>query len=295
MRKNIIINAILLLILFFLFNNQNIIINSTIYSSYLFISKVLPFFLPIFIISKLLINYNFPYYISKLFNNNIYIYILIISFISGSPNNAILIKDLLNNNIINKELANKYIKCSFFQNPLFLYTLLKTIFNTKLAVLIIFSQILSNIIIYLIKPLKNNNNIIKVESKPFDSVLITSIKEAINILLYIYLTIVLFNIVIQLIPNNLNNFIGIFEITNGLNYLINKNQNIIIKLLLCIIYISYGGLAINLQIKSVLNDTLIDYNNFLISRFYQLILMIIILFFACSFNYIHSVFSLIMI
>lgn len=294
MKKNIIINVILLFIVYFLFSNQNIIINSTIFSSYLFISKVLPFFLPIFIISKLLINYNFPYYIAKIFKNNIYVYILVISFISGSPNNAILIRDLLNNNIIDKELANKYIKCSFFQNPLFLYTMLKTIFNHKLAIFIIISQILSNIIIYLIKPIKNNN-IVKINSKRFNEVLINSINEIINILLYIYLTIVLFNIIIQLIPNNLNNFIGIFEITNGLNYLIGNGQNTIIKLILCIIYISFGGLAINLQIKSVLNDTLINYNNFLISRFYQIIIMFIILFLTYCFNYIYSIFILFMI
>ena len=277
MKKNIFIYIIILFIIHYLFINQDLIVNATISSSYLFINKVLPFFLPMFIISKILINYNFPYLISKIFKNNIYVYILLISFLSGSPNNAIVIKDLLNKNIINIEQANKYIKCSFFQNPLFLFTILKTIFNTKLAILIIISQILSNILIYLIKPIKNTN-ISKIKSLSFSDILVKSINEVINILLYIYITILLFNMIITILPNELNNFIGIIELTNGLNYLITSNSNIIIKLILTIIYISFGGLAINIQIKSVLKDTNILYSNFLISRFYQIILFLLIFF-----------------
>ena len=276
MKKNILIYIIVLFIIHLLFINQELLVNATLYSSNLFINKILPFFLPIFIISKILINYNFPYYISKLFKNNIYVYILLISIISGSPNNAIVIKDLLKNNIINEEQANKYIKCSFFQNPLFIFTMVKSIFNTKLAIIIILIQIISNIIIYLIKPIKNNN-VIKIKSLNIGDLITNSINEIINILLYIYITIILFNMIIIILPNNLNNFIGIFEITSGLNYLITSNINNITKIILTIIYISFGGLAINLQIKSVLKDTNILYSNFLISRFYQMMIMFIII------------------
>ncbi len=274
MKKNILIYIITIFFIYFTFINQTLIVNAVINSSLLFLTKVLSFFLPMYIISKILINYNFPVYISKLFNNNIYVYILLISFISGSPNNAILIKDLLNKNIITINEANKYIKCSFFQNPLFLYTIISNIFNNKIAIIIIISQILSNIILYLIKPIKSKyTNIIK--SISLSDLLVKTINESINILLYIYLSIVLFNIVIVLIPNSLSNFIGILEITSGLNYLIISNNTILIKLLLTIIYISFGGLAIHLQIKSVLKDTNILYSNFLLSRFYQMIIMIL--------------------
>lgn len=274
MKKNILIYIITIFFIYFTFINQTLIVNAVINSSLLFLTKVLPFFLPMYIISKILINYNFPVYISKLFNNNIYVYILLISFISGSPNNAILIKDLLNKNIITINEANKYIKCSFFQNPLFLYTMISNIFNNKIAIIIIISQILSNIILYLIKPIKSKyTNIIK--SISLSDLLVKTINESINILLYIYLSIVLFNIIIVLIPNSLSNFIGILEITSGLNYLIISNNTILIKLLLTIIYISFGGLAIHLQIKSVLKDTNILYSNFLLSRFYQMIIMIL--------------------
>ena len=278
MKKNIIIYTITFIFILLTFTNQTLIVNSVINSSQLFLTKVLPFFLPMFIISKILINYNFPVYISKLFKNNICVYILLISFISGSPNNAILIKDLLNKNIISISEANKYIKCSFFQNPLFLYTMISTLFNKKIAVIIIISQLLSNIIIYLIKPIKNNNiNIIK--SINISDLIVKTINESINILLYVYISIVLFNIIIVLLPSNLSNFIGIFEITSGLNYLIISNNNYIIRLILTIIYISFGGLAIHIQIKSVIKDTNILYSNFLLSRFYQMLFISLLLYY----------------
>lgn len=271
MKKNVFIYIITFIFIYLIFNKQQIIANVVINSSILFLNKVLPFFLPMFIISKVLINYNFPYYISKLFKNNIYIYILIISFLSGSPNNAILLKDLLSKNIITVDEANKYIKCSFFQNPLFLYTMLSTLFNQKIALLFIISQLLSNIILYLIKPIKNSN-IKYTNPLNMPDLFVKTINDSINIMLFIYITIIIFNIIVILLPNSLSNFIGIFEITSGLNYLITIN-NINIKLILAIIYISFGGLAIHTQIKSVIKDTNILYSNFLISRFYQMIMM----------------------
>ena len=271
MKKNFIIYIIAILLIYYTFNNQQLIVNSVINSSTLYLYKVLPFFLPMYIISKILINYNFPYYISKLFNNNIYVYILIISFLSGCPNNAIIIKDLLNNNIINTNEANKYIKCSFFQNPLFLTSILSAIFNKKIAISIIITQVLSNILIYLIKPIKNSN-INKTNTIKLSDLISNTINDSIKILLNIYITIIIFNILSILLPKYLSGFIGIFEITGGLNYLIISNYNYIIKIILTLIYISFGGLAINIQIKSVLKDTNILYSNFLLSRFYQIIL-----------------------
>lgn len=275
MKKNILIYLIVFIYIYLLFTNQELITYAVLNSSYLFLNKILPFFIPIYIISKILINYNFAYYISKLFKNNIFIYIFLISFLSGSPNNGVIIKDLLNNNVISINQANKYIKCTFFQNPLFIYTMFSSIFNKKIAIVIIISQIISNIIIYLIKPIKCNK-VIKIKSISLSNLLTNIINDLINTLLYIYLSIIIFNIITIILPTYLNNFIGIFEITNGLNYLAITNMNNTSKLILSIIYISFGGLAIHLQIKSVLKDTNISYNNFFKSRFYQMIIMILI-------------------
>ncbi len=287
MKKNFVIITIFILLIFYLFTNQYLISNSIIKTSYLFINKVLPTLLPMFIISKILINYNFAYYISKIFKNNIYIYILVISFLTGCPNNVILINDLLEKKIITLNEANKYIKCSFFNNPLFLYSMLSAVFNNKIAILIIIIQVLSNIIIYLIHPIKNNN-IVKIKTIDFNTVLIESIQKVSILLLNIYITILIFNIIIVLIPNKLNCLIGIFEITQGLNYLSNSNIYFINKIMLSIIYISFGGLCIHIQIKSVLKDTQINYYNFFISRFYAIIISMILMLPHMVYLVIHS-------
>ena len=273
MKKNIFIVSFCIIIIYYLFKYNEIISISIISSSYLFLSKILVSILPIMIISKILINYNFPYYISKLFNNNIYVYILIISFLSGSPNNVILLKDLLNKNIISLKQANTYIKCSSFLNPLFLYVMLNNLFNIKISILIISIQILSNIIIYLFNPIKSKT-IIKTNPQSFNKIFINSIKEAISVLENIYITIIIFNIIIVLLPKYLSSFIGLLEVSQGLNYLNNININIIYKLLLSIIYISFGGLSIHLQIKSIIDNTNINYNNYFIGRIYSVVLSI---------------------
>ena len=66
MKKNILIYSFTIFFIYLLFNNQQLIVNAVINSSILFLTKVLPFFLPMYIISKILINYNFPVVISKL-------------------------------------------------------------------------------------------------------------------------------------------------------------------------------------------------------------------------------------
>ena len=273
MKKNLFIISICFIVIYYLFKYSDIISISIINTSYLFLSKIVPSILPIFIISKILINYNLPYYLSKIFHNNIYIYILIISLLSGSPNNVVLLNDLLHKKIISTKEANTYIKCSFFQNPLFIYIMIKNIFNTKIAIIVILIQIFSNIIIYLTNPIKNNN-IIKIKQDKLINTLINSIKDSINILETIYITIVIFNIIIIILPSSLSPLIGLLEVTQGLNYLSNININYIYKIILTTIYISFGGLSIHIQIKSIIDED-INYNNFLIGRIYQIIISLI--------------------
>ena len=273
--KKFIINFILIIFIYLILKN-NVLISINILSiSKIFISRILPYFISMFIISKLLINYNFVYYISKLFNNNIYVYVFLLSFISGNPNNIYIIKDLLNKGIINKIDANKLVKCTSYTNPLFLYSMLSSIFNNKIAIRLIVIQIISNSIIYLFNRVKINK-VIKVESKPFNDILLDSIKDGINVLENIYLIIIVFNIIISVMPSYLNYFIGLLEITKGLDYL-RYLDSYYIKLILCIIYISFGGLSINMQIKSALKGTDINFLDYLLARLFLIVISISIL------------------
>ena len=275
MKRNIPIIIISCGFIYLLFTKQNILSLSVVYSSKLFLTKIMPTILPLYIISKILINYNVPYYIAKIFHNNLYGYIFFMGMISGCPNNAIMIKDLLNKEIINIKQANKYIMCSFFSNPLFLYMMLSNVFNVKITILIIMSHYLANIIIYLINPC-NNVNIIKVIPLKFNTLIVNSIKSASNLFMNIYITIVFFNIIIYLIPSILLPFNGLIELTQGLNNLNFINYNINIKILLALIYISFGGLSIIFQTLNVLSETKIESRLFIKSRFYQIFISILI-------------------
>ena len=72
MKKNIPIIIISCGFIYLLFTKQNILSLSVVYSSKLFLTKIMPTILPLYIISKILINYNVPYYIAKIFHNNLY-------------------------------------------------------------------------------------------------------------------------------------------------------------------------------------------------------------------------------
>ena len=275
MKRNIPIIIISCGFIYLLFTKQSVISLSVINSSKLFLIKIMPSILPLFIMSKILINYNIPYYVAKLFHHNMYGYIFFMGMISGCPNNAIMIKDLLENKLINIKQANKYIMCSFFSNPLFLYTILINIFNIKITIIIIGSHYLANLFIYLIKPCKNHN-IRKIEPIKFNVLIVNTIKSASVIFTNIYITIVIFNILIYLLPKALLPLNGLIELTQGLNYLQYINYSLNIKIILALIYISFGGLSIIFQTLNVLSETKIESRLFIKSRFYQIIISIVI-------------------
>ena len=63
---------------------------------------------------------------------------------------------------------------------------------------------------------------------------------------------------------------GILEITTGLNLIIHSFTNY--KLLLSIIIINFGGLSIYSQIKSILEDTNINFINYFKGRLLQILI-----------------------
>ena len=91
-------------------------------------------------------------------------------------------------------------------------------------------------------------------------------------------TLIFFNIIINLIPIKnllLKNIInGFLEITTALSSMKNINIKNNIKVILSIIYLSFGGLSIHTQIKSILPDT--NYKLFLKNRILAIFISIIL-------------------
>lgn len=274
MKRNIIIYITMFLMVYFLFTNMEVLRGSVSNTGCLFLNNVLPNILPMFIISKLLINYNLPYYLS-LITHCPYSYIFMSSLLCGSPSSAIVAKDMLDKGIIDIGNANVYIMCSFFLNPLFLSSMLGAFLTRKTTILVIVSSYLSNIILYLLLRKKGHIKILKTKEERFTKAFIESINASTSVLIMIFMTMVVFNMVSILVPKYLETFRGLLEVTGGLNYLKTLGQSKV-SIVLSLIYINFGGLCILTQIKEILEGSKIMFSNFLISRFYHIICSIIL-------------------
>ncbi|MBE6154012.1 MAG: hypothetical protein E7163_00335 [Firmicutes bacterium] len=284
-----------ILAIIFIFQNNNEVASIIIESVNLFFNKVFVSLFPMFIINDILIAFNFPYYFyiifNKLFNklfktSGICAYVFIMSLISGTPSNAYILKNLVENNLISNEEANHYLYFTYFSNPLFLTLMLSMLFDTNAVIKIIIIHYVSNIIIGLLlrnKAPKIINKNITSNSNSFGSTLTKSINRTITTLLMILGTIVFYMLLSFIITKFINiNFFkviisGLLEITNGLNLLCTLNISLKIKEIIAISIISFGGLSIHTQIKSILENTNINYLPFLKGRLYQVLISIILI------------------
>lgn len=277
---------LLILIIFTLFKYNYILQKSVIDGVTIWLTKVFPTLFIMFILNDLIINLDILNSVNRFINpifNKIFnttgnsSNVFLLSIFSGTPTSAFIIKEMLNNNNITLEDANKLIAFTYFSNPLFLYTILSLSFNKYIVIKIILIHYLSNIIIGLIfrnkypsynlniTSNKNNINIFSLLSK--------SINKSLNTLIMILGTIVFYMIITNLIStifnvNDINNILikGLFEITQSLNVLPNLHINSFIKEIITISIISFGGLSIHTQVLSIINDTNISYKNFFIGR-----------------------------
>ena len=260
----------------------------TIYNTViLWFKNIVPNLLPMFIITSLIIESNLIINIcnifGKLFNkifkcSNYGIFIYFLSLFTGSPSNAKYINDLINNNLISNTLSDKLLLFTSNYNILLIYSLLSLYLNKYISIKIIIIIIISNIIVGLIF---RNINYIDLKTNYIKRKINISkiIKDTLDTLLMILGTLIFFNIIINLLPiknmllkNILNGFLEITTGLKGLEYLdISTN----IKILLSTVYLSFGGLSIHTQIKSILPDT--NYTLFLKSRLYAVIISVILL------------------
>ena len=251
---------------YLLFTNNSVVASSIINSCQLFLTKVFISLFPMYILSKILINYNFPYYIYQITKSN-YLYIFILSLLCGSPSAYVILDDLVNKNIISKESANSYMMCNFFLNPLFLYTMLKAFLPLKVVIKIICITYGTNILIYFMHKEKNTP-LLKTKEMPLGDLLVKEINNAKDIFLNVLGMMILFNLLSAAIPSSLAYFTGILEVSNGLNYLARAKLTSLAKSLLSILFINFGGISIFMQIKSVLKNSSLASSKYLLGRFY---------------------------
>jgi len=259
----------LTIILFFILIllNKDIMYITIYKTTLIWFKNIVPNLLPMFIISSLIVSSNLIINICNIlgrpfqyiFNINKYgVYVYILSLISGSPSNAKYIKDLRDNNLINKDEQDKLLTFTMNYNPILIISLLSLYLPLKISYKILITIILANFITGIIMRSKKdcfNNNTIHVKKTNISII----IKDTLDTLLMILGTLIFFNLIINLIPINIpilkNILNGILEITTSLSSLQYINISLNIKILLTLIYLSFGGLSIHTQIKSILPDT----------------------------------------
>jgi len=298
--SNLIIVVLSFITLILILLNKSLISKTIITSFGIWFNTLVPSMFPMFVLSDILISYNFTEYIpkkivnfvSKIFNiSSSAVLIVFLSMISGFPTNAINIINAYDKNMISKSEAEHLLLFNHFANPLFILETVGVFYlnNNKYGVIILISHILSNIIIGILFRNRNkyslDNYISKnIKSQSFGNVLSNSIKKTINSLLMISGTVTLFLILSTLIINvfNLDSFLavtiqGILEMTMAISNLSLINVSDIIKVVVSTIIISFGGLSIHLQVFSSLDEK-IRYRNYFIGRIYQMIISGVLVF-----------------
>ena len=299
--KSKVMIVFLIWFLYKILSNSNLVTDVDLSSVEIFKNNIFPFLFPFFVISDLLISFNFIEIISPYLNkiltplfktSKACNFVFLMSMLSGFPSNAKVAKSLLDNNIITKQEVEHILCFSHFSNPLFILgTLVNFLKNQKVCLLILVIHYLSNFIIGIILRKDNyslNNNYLKNKETPFiGSVLANSINKAIQTLMLILGTLTTFMLVSAIILKSihLNNLIstiirGILEMTQGLKYTSLLDSSLKIKSLLSICFLSFGGLSIHMQVMSILNDKDIHYLPYLKARILHVVISFILLYFT---------------
>ena len=281
-----------LITMFFLFEflvDSNRLITVILNTINLCFYNLFPSVIVFFTITDILNNYNFPYFVSKIlgniFNKIFHIprestYIIIMSLTSGFPGNSKLIKEQLDNKIINSYEATKLLTMTHFSNPLFIiYTVGINYFNDfKIGLIILIAHFITNFIIgFLFRNIyktENNNYISKLsKSKNLISLLKDSFLNTTKIIINILGIVIFFAILTTTLTKylNLNIFsntllTGLIEITTGLKCLSILNLSKIKAAMLATFFISFGGFSIHAQVMSILSKYDINYYIYLIAR-----------------------------
>lgn len=295
MKKFIFTSIFLILEIYLLFNSKEIIysFNKTLN---ICMYTLMPTMFASILFSQILIKLDFEKYIpnfiinifKKIFNiNKKEVIIFILSIISGYPNNA----KMLNNN----QNLNVIVNYTSFVNPIFLICTVGIIYlkDIRLTLIIYISHILSNIILGILLKNKNKVSMEKDNTSNNSSIFeiyFSSLKSTTSSLVMIFSNILFFSILLSLITNILpfkgiiNSLIlGVFEFSNGIYLISLSNISIFFKGLFILIVITFGSFSIHMQMISV--NEKIKYTKFLLFRILCVFISIIIYLFSYNLFY----------
>lgn len=287
-----------LTLIIFLFN-LDIVINSTLSASYLFITKVFVSIFPFIILSDILFYFNYDLFLKKIFGNIIsklfnvskstsIIYVL--SILTSHPTNSVYIKEMLDRKEIDENDINKILLTTYFPSIAFVIgTIGIGIYHSiKTGVFLYLTILIKNILIGIFlrgKNLSKEIQSIKKNNITLQETISNSIIKGINISYTILGNIIIFTIIVNLLNNylNINSTIlslmsGMFEMTSGIFMISNLNINLSQKILLTSFILNFSGLSIIFQTTSILNKYKINIKKILIIKLiFSIIILLIFL------------------
>ena len=293
--------SILLFIVFEILTSSGSIMETIGFSFGVWKNNIFPSLFPFFILSEILINYGFIELVGELFKpimnkffklKGVSAFVFIMSLVSGFPSNAKYVKELYQKKLINEYEASKILTFTHFSNPLFILGTISILFlnNKEIGILILSCHYLGNIIVGLLfrnyyisnkesqsfslkKAIINMHNKRISNNKSFGNILSNAIINGINTLLLVFGVVTVFLIITTIIDNNISLpqyyqsiLNGILEMTQGLKYVSLLDIPLKIKGTLSVLFISFGGISVHMQILSILSDTKIKYFPFLVAR-----------------------------
>jgi sporulation integral membrane protein YlbJ len=215
-------------------------------------------------------------------------FIFVMSLLSGSPSNAKYTSSLYQKKLLTKQEAEKALAFTYFSNPLFILGTVATSFlkNKNIGLTILISHILAEIILIFLFYHDQNQKYEKINLKKalnemkqlgyqnsFSSSMIESITDSLKTCTLILGTIVFIYILTSsfssFMPNNIylsSTIKGILEVTQGLKAVSLLNIPLIYKATLSTFLLSFGGISIYIQIISILKDTDLNANYYIIIR-----------------------------
>lgn len=300
--------CLLVTILFFIILLSEDVVESVSFSISIWKDNLFPTLFPFFIISNLLINYGFVYYIGLLLNNIMQKYfklpgccgfVLAASLFTGFPSGAKYTKDLVEKKLITIKEAESLLTFTHYSNPLFILGMIgTTLLNNKiLGLIILISHITSGLIVGIILnknnkiAVNNTKNDFKYSNKTFGELLTDSIFDSLNTM-FLLLGIVTIFLIITTIINKLIPLSpilrvilsGILEMTQGVKLASTLLIPDILKIMLMTGFISFGGLSVHMQVLGLISTQKIKYKPFLLSRILHSIIAMLFAFILYNLN-----------
>lgn len=302
--KNIMKSVVLLLFLVLLLLYPAPIITATKTGLLTWAEKVVPALFPFFVLTRLMIYFQVPQMIGKLFApvfksvlkiSPLTFFVMLMSFISGNPSGPKMAREYYDKHLISeRELTGLLYFCNF-ASPLFIIGTIGVVLyqSTQIGYFLLLSHLLGSITVFILcypyfKTNSSKTLDIEYPTQSFATILIDCIESSIQTLLRVGGIIVFFYIVSEafnvihliegldqlLVPilssMNINTveplFAGLLEFTQGVTKLAQTSFPFQTKLVLTAFIVSFTGLSIHTQTFMFAKNLTISYGKYLFMR-----------------------------